>query len=135
MNRNMKTLHKIIQQSEPPSQETLYRRLLTSECVCQLSHDQLLSLIEECRQHLDPDFFLWLKRNQIKCLSPRGIIFCILIRLHKGSDEIKHILGLGMPLTAHSKAASPTCCKFKKCRKPLSRNSCGRSLKRSKKKG
>lgn len=74
--------------------EMLYRKLLTNETISQLSNAQLRLLIEECQQHLDPEFFRWLRQKRIENLPARNIIFCILIRLHKNADEIKQILGM-----------------------------------------
>ena len=84
----------LIRQAEPNSETRFYRKLLTNEPIGQLSNAELLSLVKECQQHLDPEFFLWLKLNRVEGLSARSIILCILIRLHKNADEIEQILGM-----------------------------------------
>ena len=98
----------IIQQAAPDSEKRLYRKLLTNEPISQLSNAELLSLVKDCQQHLDPGFFLWLRQNRIEGLTARNIILCVLIRLHKDTSEIEQILGMshGTYRTYKSRLAS-----------------------------
>ena len=107
--QEIKELNKFIKQSTYKSGETLYRKLLTNQSVYHLTNAKLLSLVKECQLHLDPELFLWLKRNQIEGLSARNVIICILIRLHKNADEIEQILGISHGAYRTSKSRINSC--------------------------
>lgn len=77
--------------SPPPVLEgvVFVRRILENQSIYQLTASEYLTLIEGCRV-IDPDFFVWLKDNQIK-IPPRHIVYCVLIRMRKTKKDILSI--------------------------------------------
>lgn len=71
-----------------------YRMLIENKSIHDLKSFERLTLIDECRRHVDPDFFRWINEKQLeKKITARDIIICILIRMHKSEQEIQDILG------------------------------------------
>lgn len=67
----------------------LVRKLLENASIAQFTNEEFLLLVEGCRM-LDPVFFSWLQKHDLK-LPPRDIILCVLIRLRKSKDELLSI--------------------------------------------
>lgn len=77
-----------------PTEKYYYRMLLENKSIFNLTNVERLVLIDECRQHIDPDFFRWINKKQLEeKATAHDIILCILIRMHKSGQEIQNILG------------------------------------------
>ncbi len=88
-----KQFHKLLSSTPPEEKGTiLMRKLLENQSIAQLSKDGYAILAKECRR-IDPVFSAWLEERNLNYLD-RDIVFCVLVRLRKNTDEILTILGL-----------------------------------------
>ncbi len=86
-----------VRQLNAPSSDkehSLVRLLLENRSIMHLSRKELLRLVSECRV-VDAPFFRWLREEgYADVLKPREILYCVLVRMYKGKEDIRQILGL-----------------------------------------